>query len=82
MIAKFRRAFGESEYSYAHVGHLHHQKIVESRCMVVEQHRTLAAKDAYASRGGWLAKRSASVITYSSEYGEVGRINISPEMLK
>uniref|UniRef100_A0AB39C530 Calcineurin-like phosphoesterase domain-containing protein n=1 Tax=Salmonella phage vB_SE130_2P TaxID=3236707 RepID=A0AB39C530_9VIRU len=45
MIAKFRKAFGESVYSYAHVGHLHHQKIVESRNMVVEQHRTLAAKD-------------------------------------
>lgn len=81
MIAKFRKAFGESEYSYAHVGHLHHQKIVESRNMVVEQHRTLAAKDAYASRGGWMSKRSANVITYSSEFGEVGRLSISPEML-
>ncbi|EIC9656844.1 metallophosphoesterase [Salmonella enterica subsp. enterica serovar Enteritidis] len=82
MIAKFRKAFGESEYSYAHVGHLHHQKIVESRNMVVEQHRTLAAKDAYASRGGWMSKRSANVITYSSEFGEVGRLSISPEMLR
>ena len=82
MISKFRKAFGESEYSYAHVGHLHHQKLVESRNMVVEQHRTLAAKDAYASRGGWMSGRSANVITYSSEYGEVGRLTISPEMLK
>ena len=82
MIAKFRKAFGESEYSYAHVGHLHHQKIVESRNMVVEQHRTLAAKDAYASRGGWMSKRSANVITYSADFGEVGRITISPEMLQ
>lgn len=82
MIAKFRKAFGGSEYSYAHVGHLHHQKIVESRNMIVEQHRTLAAKDAYASRGGWMSGRSANVITYSSEFGEVGRLTISPEMLK
>ncbi|ELT9219068.1 winged helix-turn-helix domain-containing protein [Salmonella enterica] len=82
MIAKFRKAFGDSEYSYAHVGHLHHQKLVESRNMIVEQHRTLAAKDAYASRGGWMSGRSANVITYSSEYGEVGRLTISPEMLK
>ena len=81
MIAKFRKAFGESEYSYAHVGHLHHKKIVEFRNMVVEQHNTLAAKDAYASRGGWMSKRSANVITYSSEYGEVGRLTISPEMI-
>lgn len=82
MIAKFRKAFGDSIYSYAHVGHLHHQKIVESRNMIVEQHRTLAAKDAYASRGGWMSGRSANVITYSAEYGEVGRLTISPEMLK
>lgn len=81
MIAKFRKAFGESVYSYAHVGHLHHQKIVESRNMIVEQHRTLAAKDAYASRGGWMSGRSANVITYSAEYGEVARLTISPEML-
>lgn len=81
MIAKFRKAFGESVYSYAHVGHLHHQKIVESRNMIVEQHRTLAAKDAYASRGGWMSGRSANVITYSTEYGEVARLTISPEML-
>ncbi|EBG1510373.1 hypothetical protein [Salmonella phage NBSal006] len=81
MIAKFRKAFGESVYSYAHVGHLHHQKIVESRNMVVEQHRTLAAKDAYASRGGWMSGRSANVITYSAEHGEVARLTISPEML-
>lgn len=82
MISKFRKAFGDSEYSYAHLGHLHHQKLVESRNMIVEQHRTLAAKDAYASRGGWMSGRSASVITYSAEYGEVGRLTISPEMLK
>lgn len=81
MIAKFRKAFGESVYSYAHVGHLHHQKIVESRNMIVEQHRTLAAKDAYASRGGWMSGCSANVITYSAEYGEVARLTISPEML-
>ena len=81
MIAKFRKAFGESVYSYAHVGHLHHQKIVESRNMIVEQHRTLAAKDAYAPRGGWMSGRSANVITYSAEYGEVARLTISPEML-
>lgn len=82
MIAKFRKAFGDSEYSYAHVGHLHHQKIVESRNMIVEQHRTLAAKDAYASRGGWMSGRSANVITYSADFGEVARLTISPEMLK
>lgn len=81
MISKFRDIFGSTKYSYAHVGHLHHQKIVEGRNMIVEQHQTLAAKDAYASRGGWMSQRGANVIVYSSEFGEVERYTIKPEML-
>ncbi len=82
MIARFRKDFGETKYAYSHVGHLHHQKIIESSNFVVEQHRTLAAKDAYAANGGWFSGRSANVITYHSEYGEVSRLTISPEILK
>jgi len=82
MISKFRRDFGETTYSYCHVGHLHHQKIVESRNMIVEQHRTLAAKDEYASSGGWMSGRSSNVITYHKQYGEVSRLTIGPEMLR
>ncbi len=82
LMAKFREVFGRTRYSYAHVGHLHHLKSIESPVMVVEQHRTLAAKDAYASRGGWLSQRSAAVITYHAQYGEVSRITITPEMLR
>lgn len=81
MISKFRDIFGSTKYSYAHVGHLHHQKTVEGRNMIVEQHQTLAAKDAYASRGGWMSQRGANVIVYSSEFGEVERYTIKPEML-
>lgn len=80
--SKFRNQFGSTEFSYAHMGHLHHQMSLESNLMIVEQHRTLAAKDAYASRGGWLSGRSAPVITYHKQYGEVSRLTISPEMLK
>ena len=80
--AKFRDVFGRTKYSYAHVGHLHHAEIKETNLMVVEQHRTLAAPDAHASRGGWISGRDASVITYHRDYGYVGRVVISPEMVK
>ncbi len=80
--AKFKSAFGNSENCYAHLGHLHHAYLKESALMVVEQHRTLAAKDAYASRGGWLSGRSAPVITYHKAFGEVARLTISPEAVK
>lgn len=82
LAAKFRKEFGRTEHAYAHVGHLHHLKALETTLMVVEQHRTLAAKDAYASRGGWLSERAASVITYHKEFGEVQRATITPAMLQ
>jgi hypothetical protein len=79
--AKFREVFGRTRFSYAHMGHYHHVKSEETSLMIVEQHPTLASSDAYASRGGWMAMRSAPVITYSKEHGEVGRLQVKPSML-
>lgn len=81
LVGKFREVFGRTEYSYAHVGHMHHIDIRENNLMVVEQHRTLASADAYTSRAGFIAGRDAQVITYHSEWGEVGRIRLSQRML-
>jgi hypothetical protein len=82
LVSKFKGPYGSSDYIYAHTGHLHHQKQLETLLMIVEQHQTLAAKDAYASRGGWASGRSSSVISYHKDFGEVGRSRVSPEMLK
>lgn len=78
---KYRQIFGRTKYAYAHLGHLHSNEVKESQLMVVERHRTLAAPDAYASKGGWISGRDAKVITYSKTYGEVGRLTINPEMV-
>lgn len=80
--AKYREMFGRTKYAYAHTGHLHHIDVKENNLMIVEQHRTLAAPDAYAARGGWLSGRDAKVITYSRKYGEVGRLTVSYDMVK
>lgn len=80
-VAKFREVFGRTKFSYAHLGHMHHDHLIETNLMTVEQHRTMAAKDAYASRGGWMAGRGAPVISYSSKFGEVGRQVYTPEMV-
>ena len=77
----FRKEFGRSEFAYAHMGHLHSVDVKETNLMIIEQHRTLAAPDAYASRGGWISGRDAKVITYHKDFGEVGRITISPDMV-
>ena len=80
--AKFREVLGRTKFSYAHMGHMHHSEAKENALMIVEQHQTLAAADAYASRGGWLSQRSAKVICYSKTYGEVGRVVVTPGMVK
>lgn len=79
--AKFREIFGRTKHSYGHTGHLHHVDAKETCLMVIEQHRTLAAPDAFASRGGWLSGRDAQVITYHKRFGEVGRNRINSQMV-
>ena len=80
--AKFRDVFGRTKYSYAHMGHLHSVDVRETNLMLVEQHRTLAAPDAYASRHGWVSGRDAKVITYSKNHGEVARTVVSYDMIQ
>ena len=79
---KYRQAFGRAKHAYGHLGHFHSNELKESSLMIVERHRTLAAPDAYAAKGGWLSGREAKVITYSKNHGEVFRISINPEMAK
>ena len=78
---RFREMFGRTKFSYAHLGHLHNDALVSTNLMKVERHETLAAPDAYAANGGWLSGRSAKVITYHKQYGEVGRLTLTPAMV-
>ncbi|MBV1929015.1 MAG: winged helix-turn-helix domain-containing protein [Gammaproteobacteria bacterium] len=79
--SKYREIFGRTKHSFAHMGHFHHGKMEENNLMVVEQHRTLSGKDAYATRGGYMAGRDAKVITYHEKYGEVSRVTINYYMI-
>jgi hypothetical protein len=81
-VAQFREMFGRTKFAYAHMGHMHHVDMKENNLMIVEQHRTLSAPDAYSARGGWISGRDAKVITYHRNYGEVGRLTISYDMVK
>ena len=81
LTAEFRELFGRTKYSYAHLGHLHHYAAKETELMTVEQHGTLAARDAYSSRHLYKAARQAKVVTYHAEHGYAGELVITPEML-
>lgn len=79
--AQFPKVWGETTKRYAHTGHRHHVEEKEHSGITVIQHATLAARDAYAARGGWVAERQVTAITYHSEYGQVARNTVTPEML-
>jgi hypothetical protein len=79
--AQFPKIWGTTTKRYAHTGHRHHVEEKEHSGMTVVQHPTLAARDAYAARGGWLAERQVSAITYHAKWGQVSKITVIPEML-
>lgn len=80
--AQFPRVWGDTERRYAHVGHRHHVEEKEHAGMSVIQHSTLASRDAYAARGGWMSERQCTAITYHADYGQVCRNTVTPEMLE
>ncbi|MBN50008.1 MAG: winged helix-turn-helix domain-containing protein [Spongiibacteraceae bacterium] len=77
---RYREMWGQASYTYIHTGHYHHaeQDMAEQGGAIVERHPTLAARDAYAARGGYISRRGARVITYHTEDGEIDRYTVLP----
>lgn len=78
--SQYAEAWGRTKRRYAHTGHRHHLEIKEHSGITVVQHTTLAARDAYAARGGWMSERHITGYTYHAEYGQVASTTITPEM--
>jgi len=79
--AQFPVIWGNTKKRYVHCGHMHHTDIKEHNGITVEQHPTLASRDAYSARGGWLSERQVTAICYSDKFGQVARNTVTPEML-
>jgi len=80
--SQFPKVWGATSKRYCSTGHRHHVEEKEHSGMTVIQHPTLAARDAYAARGGWLSERSATAITYHDRFGQVARNTVTPEMFE
>ncbi len=80
--SQFPKVWGNTVKRYAHTGHRHHTEEKEHSGMTVTQHPTLAARDAYAARGGWIADRAVTAITYHNKFGKHSTATICPEMLE
>jgi transposase-like protein len=79
--SQYREVFGRTKYSYGHLGHFHSAKSDDDGLMNIQVHPTLAARDSYASRNGYMAQRMSKIITYSKKYGYKKEFIITPEML-
>lgn len=79
--SQFAPVWGSTIKRYIHTGHRHHTEEKEHSGVTVIQHPTLAARDAYAARGGWIAERQVSAITYHKVFGQVAKLTVTPEML-
>lgn len=80
--AQYPEIWGATKRREIHCGHRHHRDEKEYNGVTVVQHPTLAARDAYAARGGWISDRAAWAITYHKEYGPVGRVMVTPDMVR
>jgi hypothetical protein len=80
--SQFREMWGNTKMAYGHSGHYHHEVVKEFSGIKWMQHPTLAARDAYAARGGYHAERAAYAITYHSRFGQVSTLTVKPEMFE
>ena len=75
-------AWGATEYRYWYIGHVHHQAVKEIMGTLVETFGVLGPGDAYCIQEGYRSMRSMKAITYHKDFGEVGRMTVTPQMLE
>lgn len=74
MTNDFREDYGQTEFHYIDIGHIHHAMILkEHPGIFVESFNHLAALDRWAHDSGYRNRKSMTVVLRSKTYGEVGR---------
>lgn len=72
--------WGECKFRHWLTGHVHHESTKEYPGVTVESFGTLAAKDAYATNGGWRSNRHMQSIIYHRGGWLVARSQVSADM--
>lgn len=74
MATDFATDWGEAEYRYIDIGHIHHNMVLkEHPGVTVESWNQLAPSDQWAHDLGYRSRQSISVVYRSRTYGDVGR---------
>lgn len=81
MAAQFAKEWGATTKRYCHTGDKHHARELDENGIHIIQHPTVAARDAYAARGGWYSERFMQGMTFHKKFGLVGRVIVTPEMI-
>lgn len=74
--------WGETEFRYWYVGHIHHSRKTELRGCTVESFRTLAAKDAWHAGQGYRSGRDMNAIVLHKNFGEIARYRCDIRMAR
>jgi hypothetical protein len=74
MSTDFAKDWGETDYRYIDIGHIHHNMVLkEHPGVVIESWNILAPKDKWANDGGYRSRQSISIVERSRTYGEQRR---------
>lgn len=74
MATDFSSDWGECDYRYIDIGHIHHGMVLKEHPGVqIESFNQLAAKDKWATENGYRSRQSITMIYRSRTYGEIGR---------
>lgn len=84
--ADFAETWGKATYRICHTGHLHHKHFIihsgkELRGMMVYQHPTLAARNAWAADKGLAAARELLGHSYHANGAMVTTLHFTPDLL-
>lgn len=74
--------WGETDFRYFYVGHVHHDDAKDYPGCRVETLRILAPADAHAANNGYRSRQDMKGILLHTDFGEVSRILVNPEMLR
>lgn len=81
MAADQPKMWGDTDFRYWYTGHIHHDTKKEHAGVTCESFRTLAAKDSYATWGGYRSMQDSKCIVLHKNHGEVERHTVSIKQL-
>jgi DNA repair exonuclease SbcCD nuclease subunit len=83
MITDFQQDFGETDFHYIDIGHIHHKMVVKEHPNVtLESWNQLAPADKWAHDNGYRSRSSMTTVLRSRTYGEIGRHTLPVEQVR